>query len=170
MSKRKKEIYLILQNIRSLFNIGSIFRSADAFRASKIFLCGYSGYPIDRQIVKIAKTALGAEKTVPFEHRWQTATLIKKLKKQKVNIVALELNKKATPLEKFRPKFPLAIVVGNEVTGVTKNIIKLADRVTYIPMHGQKESLNVAIAASIALYDLNLKRNKKLHNKEFTIN
>ncbi|MDD5340945.1 MAG: TrmH family RNA methyltransferase [Patescibacteria group bacterium] len=161
MSKQKKEIYLILQNIRSLFNIGSIFRSADAFSVSKIYLCGYSGFPVDKQMAKIAKTALGAEKTVPFEHYWQTATLIKKLKKQKIKIIALELTKGAKPLNKFEPKFPLAIIVGNEILGITKNILKLADEMVYIPMQGKKESLNVAIAASIALYDLNLKRNKK---------
>ncbi|MBN1326037.1 TrmH family RNA methyltransferase [Candidatus Falkowbacteria bacterium] len=158
MSKKKKEIYLVLQNIRSLFNIGSIFRSADAFLVDKIYLCGYSGYPVDKQITKIAKTALGAEKTVPFEHYWQTASLIKKLKKQKIQIVTLELGKKAIPLQKFKPKFPLAIIVGNEVTGVTKNILKQTDKIIYIPMQGAKESLNVAIAVSIALYDINLKR------------
>lgn len=158
MSKRKKEIYLILQNIRSLFNIGSIFRSADAFGVNKIYLCGYSGFPVEKQMAKIAKTALGAEKTVPFEHHWQTATLIKKLKKHKVQIIALELNKKAIPLQKFKPKYPLAIVVGNEVVGVTKNILKQANDIVYIPMQGTKESLNVAIASSIFLYDISKKR------------
>ncbi|MCX6743640.1 MAG: RNA methyltransferase, partial [Candidatus Parcubacteria bacterium] len=74
------------------------------------------------------------------------------------HIVALELTKKAKPLKKFQPKFPLAIIVGNEVLGVTHPILKLADQYLYIPMHGQKESLNVAIAASIVMYDLNLKR------------
>jgi len=158
MSTPKKEIYLILQNIRSLFNIGSIFRSADAFNVSKIYFCGYSGYPIDKQITKIAKTALGAEKIVPFEHYWQTATLIKKLKKRKINIVALELTKGAEPLNKFKPKFPLAIIVGNEVTGITKSVLEQADKIVYIPMQGTKESLNVAIAASITLYDISKKR------------
>ncbi len=158
MSTRKKEIYLILQNIRSLFNIGSMFRSADAFAVKKIYLCGYSGYPIDKQITKIAKTALGAEKTIPFEHCWKTATLIKKLKKQEINIVALELTKDAIPLNKFKPKFPLAIIVGNEVTGICRSILKQADKTIYIPMQGNKESLNVAIAASIALYEVSEKR------------
>lgn len=158
MSNQKQEIYLILQNIRSLFNIGSIFRSADAFKISKIYLCGYSGYPQNKQMLKIAKTALGAEKTVPWEHHWQTASLIKKLKKQRVQIVALELTKKAVPLKKFQPQFPLALILGNEVLGITRPILKLADKHLFIPMHGQKESLNVAIAASLAMYDFNLKR------------
>ncbi len=161
MARNKKEIYLILQNIRSLYNIGSIFRCADAFGVTKIFLCGYSAYPAEKQIVKISKTALGAEKTIPWEHHWQTASLIKKLKKQDVKIFALELTKKAIPLKNFRPRFPLALVVGNEVTGIAKNILKLADQTIYIPMHGQKESLNVSIATGIALYNLNLQRNKK---------
>ena len=158
MSTSKKEIYLILQNIRSLFNIGSIFRSADAFNIDKIYLCGYSGYPQDKQMAKIAKTALGAEKSIPWEHHWQTASLIKKLKRQGIQIVALELTKKAISLKKFQPQYPLALIVGNEVLGVTKPILKLADKHIYIPMHGQKESLNVAIAASIAIYDFNFKR------------
>src|SRR4030042_3355259 len=142
MARNKKEIYLILQNIRSLYNIGSIFRCADAFSVSKIFLCSYSGYPVEKQIVKISKTALGAEKTITWEHHWQTANLIKKLKREKIKIFALELTSKATPLKNFKPHFPLALVVGNEVTGVTRSILKLADQTIYIPMHGQKESLN----------------------------
>jgi tRNA G18 (ribose-2'-O)-methylase SpoU len=158
MARRKKEIYLILQNIRSLYNIGSIFRCADAFGVKKIYLCGYSGFPVEKQLAKIAKTALGAEKTIPWEHYWQTASVIKKLKKQKVKIIALELTKKATPIFKFKPQFPLVLVVGNEVIGISKNILKLADQTIYIPMYGQKESLNVAIATGISLCSLNLQR------------
>jgi len=158
MARNKKEIYLILQNIRSLYNIGSIFRCADAFGVAKAYLCGYSGFPVEKQMTKIAKTALGAEKTIPWEHHWQTASLLKKFKKQKVKIIALELTKDAKPITKFKPQFPLALVVGNEITGVSKNILKLADQIIFIPMQGQKESLNVAIATGITLYDLRLHR------------
>jgi len=158
MARNKKEIYLILQNIRSLYNIGSIFRCADAFSVAKIYLCGYFGFPVEKQIVKIGKTALGAEKIISWEHYWQTAKLVKKLKQEKVKIVALELTSKAMPLKNFKSKFPLALIVGNEVTGITKSILKLVDQTIYIPMHGQKESLNVAIATGIALYNINLQR------------
>lgn len=148
-------LYLILQNIRSLFNVGALFRCADAFGVEKIFLCGYTGYPPRSQI---SKTALGAENTVPWERLWQTHLLVKKLKKQGVRIVALELTKDAKSLSNFKPKFPLALIVGNEVKGVTKNLLKLCDDNIYIPMHGAKESLNVAVAGGVALYDLACKR------------
>ena len=100
MSKKSPEIYLILPNIRSLYNIGSIFRCADAFGVNKIYLCGYSGFPLEKQMAKIAKTALGAEKNIPWEHHWQTSRLLKKLIKQKINLVALELTRLSNPTTK----------------------------------------------------------------------
>jgi len=155
MSIKKKEIYLIAQNIRSLYNVGSFFRCADTFNVSKIFLCGYTGCPPREQI---SKTALGAETWVPWEKCWQTHLLIKKLKKQGIKIVVLETGKNSQPLPKFKPQFPLALVVGSETKGVSKSILKLADKTVKIPMLGKKESLNVGVAAAVALYDLNLKR------------
>ncbi len=153
--KTSNKIYLILQNIRSLHNVGAIFRSADAFQVNKIYLCGYTGAPPRKEI---SKTALGAEKYVPFEKHSQTARLIKKLKKQGVKIIALEQTKKSRLISCFRPTFPLALVVGNEVRGITPAILKLADAILQIPMKGKKESLNVAVACGIALYELNNKR------------
>jgi len=155
MSIKKREIYLIAQNIRSLFNVGSLFRCADVFGVKKIYLCGYTGFPPRQQI---SKTALGAENWIVWERHWQTHLLIKKLKKQGIRIVVLETGKKSRPLPEFKPKFPLALVVGSETKGVSKSILALADEVVKIPILGKKESLNVAVAAAVALYDLNLKR------------
>src|SRR4029077_4228920 len=138
----QKEFYVICDNIRSLENIGSIFRTADALGVTKIFLCGISGKPPHE---KISKTALGAEKTIPFEYYKQTWRLVEKLQKEKVSVVALEQHSKAILYTKFKPKFPLALVIGNEVKGVSKKVLEQADKVIYLPMKGKKESLNVSV-------------------------
>ena len=150
-----KEFYVVLDNIRSLENIGSIFRTADAVGVKKIFLCGISGTPPNQ---KISKSALGAEKTVPFEYYRQTWRLVEKLKRSKIFIVALEQNKKAIDYRKLKPKFPIALIVGNEVKGISKAILKKADKIISLPMIGKKESLNVAVAFGIAAYEIG-KRN-----------
>lgn len=150
--KNKKEFYLLLDNIRSLFNVGAIFRTADATGIDKIYLGGITGKPISE---KVKKVALGAEKTIPWEHHWQSWCIIEKLKKQGFQIVALEQSKRSILYTKFKPKFPLLLIVGNEIMGVSKNLLKKADKIIQLPMHGQKESLNVAVAAGIAIYELN---------------
>ena len=153
----EKEFYVICDNIRSLENIGSIFRTSDALGVSKIYLCGISGKVPAWETglhKKIAKTALGAEKTVLFEYCKDTGRLIDKLKKENVQIVALEQDKKAISYEKFKPKFPLALIVGNEVKGVSKKVLKKADKIIFLPMRGKKESLNVSVAFGIAGYHI----------------
>ena len=150
----KKKIYLVLQNVRSLFNVGAMFRCADVFGVDKVYLCGYTGFPPRDQI---SKTALGADEWISWERQGQTLTLIKKLKKQGIKIVVLETGSKSRSLPKFKPKFPMALVVGNEIKGVSQNILSLADEVVEIPMSGKKDSLNVAVAAGIALYQLRSK-------------
>lgn len=147
----KKEFYVVLDNVRSLENVGSIFRTADALGVTKIFLCGITATPPND---KIAKTALGAEKNIPFEHHKQTWRLIEKLKQQGVKIVALEQDKKSILYTKFKPKFPLALVIGHEVRGVSKKNLELADTIIHLPMHGAKESLNVSVAFGIAGYEI----------------
>ena len=147
----KQEFYVICDNIRSLENIGSIFRTSDALGVSKIFLCGISGKPPHH---KISKTALGAEETVPFEHYKQIGRLIDKLKKEKVQIVSLEQDKRAISCNKFKPKFPIALIVGNEVDGVSKNTLNKSDKIIFLPMRGQKESLNVSVAFGVAGYNI----------------
>ncbi len=147
----KSDFYVICDNIRSLENIGSIFRTADAIGVTKIFLCGISGTPPNH---KIAKTALGAETTVPFEYYKQTGRLVEKLRKEKVFIVALEQNKKAILYTKFKPTFPLALIIGNEVKGISKKVLEKSDKIISLPMQGKKESLNVAVAFGIAGYEI----------------
>ena len=143
------KFFVVCDNIRSLENIGSIFRTSDALGVDKIFLCGISGYPPNE---KIAKSALGAEKTVLFEHHWHTWRVIDKLKKQGAKIIAIEKTRGATLYDDFKPEFPLALIVGNEVKGISENIPKKADKIIYLPMLGKKESLNVSVAFGVAGY------------------
>ena len=161
----KKDFYVICDNIRSLENVGSIFRTSDALGVSKIFLCGISGKPprwgfpasqgnLATLHHKISKTALGAEKTIPFEYFRQIGRLIDKLKKEKVQIIALEQDKKAIFYDKFKPQFPLALIVGNEVKGISKKILQKSDKIIFLPMSGQKESLNVSVAFGVAGYEI----------------
>ena len=147
----QKEFYVICDNIRSLENIGSIFRTSDALGISKIYLCGISGKPPHH---KISKTALGAENTVSWEYYRQTGRLIDKMKMNKINIIALEQDKRAIEFTKAKFNFPLVLVVGNEVKGVSKTILKKCDKIIYLPMSGQKESLNVSVAFGIAGYEI----------------
>ena len=147
--KKSQELYLVVHNVRSLFNVGAFFRTGDVFSVNRIYLCGYTGTPPRPEISKVA---LGAEEWVPWEQKKSTVTLLKKLKTQGVKIIALETGDKVKSLAKFKPTFPLALVVGHEVDGLPKNILDLADEVVEIPMLGQKESLNVSVAAGIALY------------------
>ncbi len=147
-----KEFYVIVDNVRSLENIGSIFRTADALGVTKVFLCGISGVPPNH---KIAKTALGAEKTVPFEYHKQIWRLVDKLKRDKVFIVALEQSKKSILYTALKPTFSLALIIGNEVKGISKKVLQKADKSIYLPMHGKKESLNVSVAFGVAGYKIN---------------
>ncbi|OGH87269.1 MAG: hypothetical protein A2206_03055 [Candidatus Magasanikbacteria bacterium RIFOXYA1_FULL_40_8] len=151
---RKNFFYLILPNIRSCHNVGAMFRTADAFGIDKIFLVGYTPAPPKPQIDKVS---LGAEKWMPFEVKKDLKTLIKKLKKDKFEIVALEKTADSIDIKDFKTNRDFALVVGNEVEGVTEDILKLCDKVVHIPMLGKKESLNVSIAGGIAMYVLHKK-------------
>ena len=153
------EFFVIAHNIRSLHNVGSIFRTADAFGVDKIFLTGYTGTPaspIHRN--KIAKTALGAENFVPWEYQKSAGRLIGRLKQAGMAIVGLENQVKAQNLAKFKPKFPLALLLGEEAKGIPKSLLKLCGTVLEIPMLGKKESLNVAVAFGVAAYAISQKR------------
>ncbi len=156
MAKKSKELFVIAHNIRSLHNVGSIFRAADGFGVSKVYLTGYTGAPEGKNAEKIAKVALGAEEFVPWEYTRSLVRLLTKLKKSGVRIVALEnnVNYKITSLRKFKSKFPMALILGEEVKGHTEKILELCDEIVDIPMQGQKESLNVSVACGVALYAL----------------
>lgn len=138
-------------NIRSLYNVGALFRTADGAGVSKIYLTGYTGQPPRDQI---SKTALGAEETVPWEHYVDPLELIDKLKKEGVSIVALESTKDSVLYTDFKPNFPLCLIVGHEVEGVPDELLEKCDDVIHIPMRGVKESLNVTIAFGVAVYEL----------------
>ena len=144
-----KDLYIIAHNIRSLYNIGTIFRTSDAMGVKKLFLTGYSGHPPRKEISKVA---LGAEESIEWKHYKSLNYLLKKLKKNKVKIIALETNKNSINYLKFKPKFPLALIIGNEVRGLSSSILKNVDKTIFIPMNGIKESLNVGIAMAIAGY------------------
>jgi tRNA G18 (ribose-2'-O)-methylase SpoU len=146
-----RRIVLLAHNIRSLWNVGSFFRTADSFGVEKIFLTGYTATPPRREI---SKTALGAEETVPWEFERDPLIIIEKLKADGWMIVALEQTKDSVPLESFSPPEKLCLIVGHEVTGVPKEILKSCDACVEIAMHGEKESLNVAVATGIALFSL----------------
>lgn len=154
-----------MHNIRSLHNVGSIFRTADAAGVKKIFLTGYTGLPIDkfgevRQ--EVHKTALGAEKNIEWEYCRDIGKLIKRLRTEDIpplyggmsSVIALEQAEGAIDYRKFKPKFPLVLIVGNEIRGLSKAILQKCDLITEIPMKGKKESLNVSVAAGIALFEL----------------
>jgi tRNA G18 (ribose-2'-O)-methylase SpoU len=153
---------LILHNIRSVHNVGSIFRTADAAGVSKIFLSGYTPLPVDHYGLPrkdFAKVSLGAEKTIPWEHYKTIASVIKKLKKENYYIVAIEQDKKSTPLFEFKaPKDKeVVLVLGNEVLGISKASLALCDEIVEIPMYGKKESLNVSVAAGIVMFEIKRK-------------
>ena len=165
-------IVLILHNIRSLHNVGSIFRTADGAGVNKIYLTGYTPSPYDffNKLRKdFDKTALGAEKFVEWKKQKNIATLIKKLKKEKYFIVSPEQSSISVSYDQFtsiyRSKLKsyqgIVLIVGNEVRGLSPAILKKSDAIIEIPMHGKKESLNVSVATGIALFELRKLISKK---------
>ncbi len=150
---------VILHNIRSTHNVGSIFRTADAAGIEKLYLSGVTPIPLDRfgkVRPDIAKVALGAEMFIPWEHISSTVRIIKKLKKEGYAIVSLEQSERSVLYNKikFSKNKKIVLIVGNEVRGLSKKILELSDIVMEIPMRGSKESLNVSVAFGIAAYAL----------------
>ena len=148
--EQRNEIYLVLDNLRSVYNIGAIFRTADATKVKKIYLCGITAHP---PRIDLEKTALGAEKYVPWEYCETTAEAINLLKKQNTSIIALEQTDQSIDFHQFEFKMPLALVIGNEVEGVSNEILSLCDAAIEITMLGLKNSLNVTTATGIVLYE-----------------
>ncbi|HEV8677376.1 MAG TPA: TrmH family RNA methyltransferase [Candidatus Paceibacterota bacterium] len=150
---------LILHNIRSVHNVGSIFRTADGAGISRIILSGYTPAPLDRFNLPrkdFAKVSLGVEKTIPWVQTKTFGAAVKLLKKENYFIAAIEQDKNSTPLFDFTPpkNRPLALVLGNEVRGISPSSLKLCDAILEIPMRGKKESLNVSVTAGIAMFSL----------------
>jgi len=147
----RNQVFLILDNIRSMYNVGAIFRTADAARVKKIYLCGITATPPRKEI---EKTALKTVDYVPWEKRDDTTELIKDLKKRGVQIIALEQTDDSINYKNFDFHKPVAIIVGHEVDGISNELLRLCDTTIEIPMHGIANSLNVATATGIILYHL----------------
>jgi 23S rRNA (guanosine2251-2'-O)-methyltransferase len=152
-----KSKVLILDNIRSVVNVGAIFRTADAVGVDKIFLIGITPAPVDRfgrERQDLAKAALGGEKSVQWEQRKNIDEVISELKEQDFDIVALELDEKAVDYKSIEIKSNTAVIVGNEVDGISDDVLNKVDTIAQIPMNGIKESLNVSVATGVLLYRL----------------
>lgn len=156
-----KEIVVVLPDIRSMHNVGSMFRTADAAGVAKVWLCGITPKPVDalgKYRSQIAKVALGAERTMPWEYARSTTALLKKLKKEGYRIFSVEQSPKSVPYHTLDPKrytrARIALVMGNEVEGLPKSILDASDKILEIPMRGGKESLNVSVSFGIALFRL----------------
>ncbi|MFC1802179.1 TrmH family RNA methyltransferase [Patescibacteria group bacterium] len=153
--KNNNFVYIILHNIRSIHNVGAFFRTGDALGVSKIFLTGYTPKPVDRFGNKrkdLSKTALGSEETIEWEYFSDVGKLIEKLKRKGVQVVAIEQDKNSVDYKKVKAKYPIAFLVGNEVKGISKQILKKCDVVAEILMKGKKESLNVSVAGGVAMF------------------
>ncbi|OHA60106.1 MAG: hypothetical protein A2589_00280 [Candidatus Vogelbacteria bacterium RIFOXYD1_FULL_46_19] len=153
----KRKVFLILYNIRSAYNVGAIFRTADAVGIVKIFLIGVTPCPVDRfgrVNSRIAKTALGAEKSVSWTYHKTIASILVKLKKAGLKTVALEQTDHSVDYRKLKLKGSWALVLGEETKGLPTSVLNKCDLITEIPMRGKKESLNVSVAAGVALFGL----------------
>jgi 23S rRNA (guanosine2251-2'-O)-methyltransferase len=162
------QLAAILHGIRSVHNVGSIFRTADGAGFEKIYLCGITPTPLDRFKnirADFAKVSLGAEKNIAWEYEKATATTIKKLKEDGWTIVAVEQSARSIPYHEFTfaKNRKIALVMGNEVKGLSPSILKLSDAIVEIPMHGKKESLNVGVAFGIVAFAIGGKKTMKAY-------
>jgi tRNA G18 (ribose-2'-O)-methylase SpoU len=144
-------VSILLDNVRSLYNVGAFFRTADAAGIEKLYLCGITGRPPKRAITK---TALGAEETVPWEHAGEAGPLAGSLRARGVEIAAIETTVHAVDLFDWAPRFPVCLIFGHEVDGIQPELSALCDTHVRIPMLGAKHSLNVATAGGVAIYEL----------------
>ncbi|MDQ2973041.1 MAG: TrmH family RNA methyltransferase [bacterium] len=159
------DLVLILDNIRSSHNVGSILRTCDGLGINEVYLCGITPYPksknddrlphlAEKTEKQISKTSLGAEKTVKWHYRKSVTETLDDLKSKSYVIAALEQTACSVSLSEYNKPVKLVLIVGNEVTGVSSVVLEICDSSLEIPMHGDKESFNVAVAAAIALYVL----------------
>jgi len=149
---KKLPVYVLLNSIRSTYNVGSIFRTSDGAMIEKLYLCGYTPHPPKKEILK---TALGSTESVNWEYIKNPKEVILKLKENGVKICALELTDNSKPYYELSIKdFPLCVIVGNEITGVSQDLIDLCDFSIEIPQYGIKQSLNVAVAYGVAVFEL----------------
>jgi tRNA G18 (ribose-2'-O)-methylase SpoU len=148
-------IAVLLHNIRSAHNVGSIFRTADAAGVAQVLLTGYTPLPVDRfgrEQKEIAKTALGAEKSLKWEHYEEPGEAIAILKSRGYSIVGVEQDPKSIDYRQYQSTGPTVFIFGDEVRGISRELLDSCDRILEIPMHGTKESLNVSVTAGIILF------------------
>ena len=148
----KLPVYVLLDNIRSNYNVGSIFRTSDGAMIEKLILCGYTPHPPKKEILK---TALGSTESVNWEYIKDPKEAILNLKEKGIKICALELAENSTNYYDVKPEeFPICLIVGNEITGVSQELLDLCDMALEIPQYGIKQSLNVAVAYGISIFEL----------------
>jgi len=150
-SIKRNPIYLILDNVIDTYNIGSLFRLADAIAAEKLFICGDTEYPPSS---RIHKAAVGTEAWVPWEKRDNAIEVEKELKQKGVQIIAVEQSPRSISISNFKPRFPVAIVIGNETTGISKEVLDIADTIVELPMYGVNKSFNVWGSAAVVAYKI----------------
>jgi len=147
----RRPVHVVLDNLRSAFNVGAIFRVGDAVRAAEVICCGYTCHPPHH---KLEQTALGTDRSVPWRRVEDAAEAVAALRQQGVACVALETATGAVPYHRFDWSLPAAIVLGNEAQGVSRSVLRLCDSLVELPLSGFKNSLNVATAAAVVLFDL----------------
>jgi tRNA G18 (ribose-2'-O)-methylase SpoU len=148
---RTLPVSVLLDNVRSMYNVGAFFRTADAAAVDKLYLCGITARPPKSAITK---TALGAEDSVPWEHAWEPAPLVRSMRARGYEVAAVETSVHAVDLFDWAPRFPVCVVFGHEVEGIRPEVSELCDTHVRIPMLGRKHSLNVATAAGVVIYEL----------------
>ncbi|GJQ06292.1 RNA methyltransferase [Capnocytophaga cynodegmi] len=155
----KTPLIVILDNVRSLNNIGSVFRTCDAFLIEKIFLCGITATPPNKEI---HKTALGATESVDWEYVESTISVVERLKSEGIRVISVEQTEKSIMLNDFQPNSATkyAVIFGNEVKGVEQEVVSASDGVIEIPQYGTKHSLNISVSAGIVIWDLWKKLNQ----------
>ena len=146
---KRQPIYCLAENIRSLYNVGSIFRTSDAVLLAHLYLTGYTGYPPRKEI---DKTALGAVDSVPWSHYKDPEEAVIRLKDAGIRLVALEHTSNSIPYREFQYTFPFCLIIGNEVEGISGVLIDQADDAIEIPMQGLKQSLNVSVAYGVVMF------------------
>ena len=151
--QKKQPLIVVLDNVRSMHNVGAVLRTADAFNVEQVYLCGITPRPPHREI---RKTAIGAEESVDWRHAEDAVKLVKKLQKEGYGIHVLEQAEESKPLPEYKksPLLPAVLVLGHEIDGVNQAILDIADIALEIPQFGTKHSLNVSVAGGIAMYAL----------------
>ena len=156
---RTLPVSVLLENVRSLYNVGSFFRTADAAGVETLHLCGCTGHPPKKQLTK---TALGAEEAVRWDHTWDAVARVQELRTRGYEIAAIETSVRSVDLFDWTPRFPVCVLFGHEVDGLSEPLREMADTHVRIPMLGRKHSLNVATAGGVVVYEL-LRKFKHAH-------